>query len=211
MTSRPTRKSWLIAATLLLLLGLLGGGFLMTSRAATETPAYESLQKEGDFEVRRYPALGLVSTSMPDPEMNGSFMKLFRYIDGANEAGAKVAMTSPVLVERTAGQSTMSFILPQAVNQNGAPKPKAEEVTLQPLPGMVVVSLRFKGRSNDALEKQAEAKLRDWAKQNALAVTGEALFAYYDPPWTPALLRRNEVLLRLKSPPPAKPGTAAQP
>jgi len=30
-----------------------------------------------------------------------------------------------------------------------------------------------------------------------LTVTGDPIFGYFDPPWTPPFARRNEVMLRL--------------
>jgi hypothetical protein len=41
------------------------------------------------------------------------------------------------------------------------------------------------------MEKQLRASLAAAGIQTA----GEALFAYYDPPWTPPFARRNEVLI----------------
>jgi hypothetical protein len=33
-----------------------------------------------------------------------------------------------------------------------------------------------------------------------LVATGEPVFAYYDPPWTPGFMRRNEVMIPVASP-----------
>jgi hypothetical protein len=32
-------------------------------------------------------------------------------------------------------------------------------------------------------------------KKSGLVSSGEPLFGYFDPPWTPSFLRRNEVML----------------
>jgi len=182
---------------------LLSGGswFVLTSRAATETPDYQVLEKDGDFEIRRYPDLALVSTSTPDREMNGSFMKLFRYIDGGNESTQKVAMTSPVLMEKTAERSTMSFILPKQVQTEGAPQPKAADVVLQAMPKVELIAMRFPGKPSPAAEAKATEQIQAWAQAKGKKVQGTPLFAYYDPPWTPAIMRRNEVMLRLQTVP----------
>jgi hypothetical protein len=191
-------KRLFVIGTTLGLLAVGGGWFVLNSRAATESPSYEVLETDGDFEIRRYPDLALVSTSTPDREMNGSFMKLFRYIDGGNEGTQKVAMTSPVLMEKGAEQSTMSFILPKAVQDSGAPKPQATDVSVKALPSMEVIAMRFKGRPSPVIEAQATAKIQAWAQAKGKQVQGSVMFAYYDPPWTPSALRRNEVLLRLQ-------------
>ena len=69
-----------IFLTLLALILLPGGWLVLTATAATETPEYTVESEDGDFEIRVYPDLKLVTTTSKDREMNGSFMKLFRYI-----------------------------------------------------------------------------------------------------------------------------------
>ena len=74
-------------------------------------------------------------------------------------------------------------------------------VTLDQLPSVKVVAIRFNGRSNPEVEKQKLAALQTWAKTKNLTTEGTPLVAYYDPPWTPGPFRRNEILLRLKAEP----------
>tara|TARA_B100001939_G_C16753876_1_gene535253 strand:- start:619 stop:771 length:153 start_codon:yes stop_codon:yes gene_type:complete len=40
-----------------------------------------------------------------------------------------------------------------------------------------------------------DSKLREWIKENNLVITGDPIEAFYDPPWTPGFLRRNELLI----------------
>lgn len=188
------RMLWLVTA--LLFLG--SGWFLVTnSRAATETAPYTVVEAEDAFEIRDYEALHLAKVSMPGDSMNGGFMKLFRFIDGANERSEKIAMTTPVIVQRSAGGSSMSFVMPKASVAQGLPAPKGE-VKLDQLAAVRVAAVRFSGRSSESKEQEQLARLRTWAQAKGLELEGEPLLAYYDPPWTPGFLRRNEVLLRLK-------------
>lgn len=178
-----------------------------TSRAGYETAAYSVLSSKDKFEVRDYPELKVVSTAM-DPaskERDGRFMKLFRYIDGENAASQKVAMTTPVFMtpgsSQAAGAGTgekMNFVVPTEVAAAGAPAPKAEDVILETMPAQRVAVVRFSGSSNPALEKEKLAELRSWMEQEKLTAAGEPFTAYYDPPWTPGPLRRNEVLVPVK-------------
>ena len=192
------RVLWLIAVLTLL---LTGGVFLSTSRAATESAPYKVLERDGDYEIREYEALKLAKVSLPNSSpksknMDGAFMKLFRFIDGGNESGEKIAMTTPVLMQRGTQESSMSFVMPQALAAKETPKPKGE-VVLDVLPPSNVVVIRFSGRSDLEKEKAKLVDLEAWAKARQLKTRGEPLIAYYDPPWTPGPLRRNEILLRL--------------
>lgn len=197
MTKR--RMVFLIVA---LLLGVLGSvAWKLTARSAYESAEYGVLESDGSFEIREYPDLMLASTGMRDSRGNdGSFMRLFRYISGANEAEQKVAMTIPVFMEEMEepSQGRMGFVLPKGVASQGVPAPVGEGVQIRKRGGGRFAVARFAGQLDVASAGAAEKRLRDWAKTKGLNVHDEAEVAGYDPPWTPGPLRRNEVLLRLK-------------
>ena len=85
---------------------------------------YRVVSSDGAFEVRDYADLTLVTTAMRfDAQGNdGSFSRLFRYISGDNRQQQKVAMTTPVFMER--GSATL--INQTASDQNNASSSKAE-------------------------------------------------------------------------------------
>ena len=158
---------------------------------ATEIPDYKVLVQDGAFEVREYPQLMTVRTAAGD----GDFMRLFRYISGGNETKQKIAMTAPVLMARDGDKEAMSFIVPRDVAAGKVPAPKDPAVTMGSLPAGHFAVYRYSGRRNDANEKRALAALRAWIDKRRLEITGDAMFGYYDPPWTLPFLRRNEVML----------------
>ena len=61
--------------------------------------------------------------------------------------------------------------------------------------------LRFAGGRTVENEKAAIEKLTAWLEGQKLAGKGDPIFAYYDPPWTPVFLRRNEVMIRIRQAP----------
>jgi hypothetical protein len=46
-------------------------------------------------------------------------------------------------------------------------------------------------------EREAVAKLRRWVASEGLQTLREPIIAYYDAPFIPGFLRRNEAMLRL--------------
>jgi DNA gyrase inhibitor GyrI len=183
-------------------LALLAGS-CATSRAGYESAAYTVVKSDGAFEVREYPKLTVVSTSMDaqQSDRDDRFMRLFRYIDGNNAASQKIAMTTPVFMtgeNAAAGPARMAFVVPAAVATAGAPAPKAENVALESMPARRVAVVRFAGVANRKLEADQLAKLRAWMETQKLDAAGDPFLAYYDPPWTPGPLRRNEVLVPVK-------------
>lgn len=160
---------------------------------ATEIPDYKVLSQDGKFEVREYPELALVRTASGD----GDFMRLFRYISGGNEADQKIAMTAPVLMKHEGEDTGMSFIVPREVAAAKVPAPKDSTVIMDNLPAGQFAVYRYSGGRNEVNEQEALGKLRAWIAKQRLEVTGEPLFGYYDPPWIPPFMRRNEVMLRI--------------
>ena len=169
------------------------------SRASTPTPEYRIVRTDGKFEVRDYPEMSIATVAMKGGEMNSGFGDLFRFITGANEGREKIAMTTPVLIERAPENETMSFILPKELPAKGVPLPTGERVKLGKVGKARFAVLRFDGGRSDENEKKALEALRAWAKEAKIELHGEPLFAYYDPPWTPTAMRRNEVLVRAAS------------
>jgi effector-binding domain-containing protein len=56
---------------------------------------------------------------------------------------------------------------------------------------------QFSGPSKPAPSEAAAKKLLAWVASKNLPVSGMPIYAYYNPPWTPGFMRRNEVLLLL--------------
>ncbi len=190
------RKMPLIAA-IVLLVAFAAFWLVSTSRAATETPQYKVVRTDGKFEIRDYPALTVATTPMEDGEMNGGFGKLFRFITGSNDAKEKIAMTSPVLIDTTKDKKTMSFIMPVKAVEKGVPKPSGESVTLGKVQAARFAVLRFDGGRTAENETAAIEKLKARLGAERIGAKGELMFAYYDPPWTPTFMRRNEVMVRI--------------
>ncbi len=77
--------------------------------AKTEEPAFESIKKEGDFEVRQYRGF-IVAETFVKGDMNEAGSEAFRaiagYIFGSNisattKGSEKIAMTAPVTMEKS--------------------------------------------------------------------------------------------------------------
>ena len=183
--------SIVVVVTALVLVGC------QATRAGYESAPYKVVQANGKFELRDYPALAVVETPMANPNgSDGSFMRLFRFITGANEEKQKISMTTPVFMSGNSTNLTMAFVLPAKLKAAGAPKPADGAVSVRELPAGRFAVLRFSGGRNVENEAESLARLRSWLEQQRLTAGSGPVYGYFDPPWTPAFLRRNEVMLR---------------
>jgi DNA gyrase inhibitor GyrI len=186
--------SFLIGAVVVVLV-VVGG---RTSRTGYESASSQVARSSGTFELRDYPALSVAETPMTGTSnnANGSFMRLFCFITGGNEANQKFAMTTPVLMSGNDSNATMAFVLPAKSAARAVPKPTDGSVIVRELPAGQFAVLRFSGTRHVKTEAVALQRLKTGMTKAGLRVLSPPGFAYFDPPWTPGFLRRNEVMLR---------------
>jgi DNA gyrase inhibitor GyrI len=90
-------------------------------------------------------------------------------------------------------------VLPAKLPAGEVPKPTDGAVTVRELPAGRFAVLRFRGGRNAKNEAESLAKLKAWMEKQGLSVLSPPVYGYFDPPWTPPFLRRNEVMLRTES------------
>lgn len=193
------KTTLLVLLALVLIVAVVAG--CKTSRAGYESAPYRVVRQSGAFEVRDYEALVLAETAAGanGADMNGGFGRLFRYITGRNATQAKIAMTTPVFVTRTNSEATMAFVMPARMKLTELPSPGDQGVQLHARDAARYAVLRFSGTRRSQTEAKAVTALQQRLQEEKLAALSEPQFAYYDPPWTPGFLRRNEVLVRVKA------------
>ncbi len=192
------RSKVVIILAVALVLAVIASWLVRTSRMATETPDYEVVRVTGEFEIRDYPELFVASAPLSAGEMDGSFRRLFRYISGANAQSEKIAMTTPVLIDTAKDNPAMNFIMPRKVVVGGVPEPSGSGMKIGQLPASRFAVLRFSGGHGEAMKSLAIEKLSSWLETEKLAAKGDPIVAYYDPPWTPNFIRRNEVMIPIE-------------
>jgi len=189
-----------------LVAGLVAAGLAgcQATRAGYESAPYTVVRSDGKFELRDYPTLTVVETPMAVGSRggeDGSFMRLFRFIDGGNATQEKIAMTTPVFMSERETNATMAFVMPSRMKTAEVPSPRDGSVMVREVAAGKFAVLRFTGGRNARNESKALARLRSWADVQRLDVDSAPVYAYFDPPWTPPFLRRNEVMLRIKDRP----------
>ncbi|MDA7649762.1 heme-binding protein, partial [bacterium] len=151
------------------------------------------------FEIREYPEIVVATATMKNGNnnQNSGFMSLFRYISGKNEADQKIAMTTPVF-SRTGGDlQEMSFVLPEKVAEDGAPKANNNNIAVNKREAGRFAVYRYSGRWTEDRDKKARQTLAKWIGKQKLTLTSVMEKASYDPPFTPPFMRRNEILVRI--------------
>ncbi len=215
-------QSLLLHAALVLI--LLQGCAVM---ARIEEPAFESIKKDGDFEVRQYRGF-IVAETFVKGDMNDAGSEAFRaiagYIFGGNISASankseKIAMTTPVTMEKTTSEKIamtapvvmeksmeksademyrVHFVMPAQYTIETLPKPVNPKVTLREVAAQKMAVIRFSGFSTDEKVRVKTDELTSWIEKQGLKIIGKPQFARYDPPMMPPFLRRSEVMIAVE-------------
>jgi hypothetical protein len=165
---------------------------------ATEEAAYTVVEKEDQFELRDYAPYILAETivegSLEDAG-NKAFRPLFQYISGDGGTHGKVAMTAPVGQRPAQDKWAVSFMMPAAYTLGTLPAPADPKITLRPVPARRVAAVRYSGFWSEKNYLRSKSQLDAWIRVRGFTVAGDAVWARYNPPFTPWFLRRNEILI----------------
>lgn len=188
-----------------------------------EEPKFSRVIKDGAFELRDYSASVAAEVTVKGDQHsagNRGFRLLAAYIFGGNAKAQKIAMTAPVTkrpitntpvsetiamtapvtqVAGSSGEWRVWFTMPHAYSLGDLPIPNDPKVQLKAQAPARFAVLRFSGLTGVARVAEQSAKLMALAKAKGLIPTGPIALARYDPPWTLWFLRRNEVMLPIRT------------
>ncbi len=174
---------------------------------ASETPKYDVVFKEKNFEVREYSPRVVAKTIVEsefDTATKIGFKRLAGFIFGGNSKSQKIAMTTPVGMEKESthqnNKFAITFTMPKEFSLETLPVPNDQNVKIEKEPAKTFASIRSSGTWKESTYQKHLEELKSWIKQKQFEPLGEPNFARYNPPWTLPFLRRNEILIEIKKP-----------
>lgn len=184
-----------------------------------EKAKYTILEKDGPFEIRLYQPQIVAETIVESDFANAgniAFRRLFNYISGNNRKKESIAMTAPVNQESNPGQKiamtapvnqqksqdnyVVSFLMPSKYTRQTLPEPVDPNIRIREIPSQTIAAIRYSGSWSIKRYEAKKALLEQFISKRGLQITGEAIFARYDPPFQIWFLRRNEVLFPVQRP-----------
>ena len=206
------RRKIIILIVATILVGALVTGPIMSN---VETPSYKVIQSKGKIEIREFDPMVIAEVQVVGRRkdaISSGFKLLADYIFGNNisqeninttatiqqPASEKIAMTAPVQQQLSNDSWLVSFVMPSEYNLEDLPKPKNIEVKLKNVPVKRFVTIQFSGTSSDENLAKHKKLLVEFIKNNSISVTGTSKYAFYNPPWTLPLMRRNEVMFEVQ-------------
>lgn len=199
-----------------LFLSLLAG--VVPVASAIEEPAFQTLLKDGDFEIRQY-APNVVAEVVVGGDLETASSRGFRqvagYIFGGNQAvstvaaapeAERIAMTAPVVAVPEDGKRLLGanrwrvqFVMPSKYTLATLPRPTNPAVTLREVPAHRVAVVRFSGFMNEAKVEGKAQELLAWLQARGMRAVSAPRLLRYDPPWTLPFMRRHEVVFDVEA------------
>ena len=206
---------WIIGIVAVALLGFALWGPIVSN---VEQPKYQVVERSGNIEIRDYAPMIVAEVDLPGERLDAlgkGFGLLADYIFGNNSAAQKVpmtapvtqqnreriAMTAPVTQEGDGATWKVRFIMPSDYTMETLPKPLNPTVKLRDVAAKRYAVIRFSGRAGEASLKRRTDELTEWLRSRSLAAKSDAVYAFYNPPWSLPFLRRNEVMIEIDASP----------
>ncbi len=209
------QKRTLYVFAALLILVIVAASLAGPVMSAVEKPNYKVVDRLDKVELRDYPPMIVAEVEVSGERkaaINQGFRRIANYIFGDNSpqqkiemtapvtqqaSGEKIAMTAPVMQEANAGLWKVRFIMPASYRLETLPAPNDKSVKLIALPAQRYAAVTYSGLANeDSIAAERRLLFQTLAK-HGVATEGEAILAFYNPPWTLPFLRRNEILVKL--------------
>jgi len=178
-----------------------------------EEPSYTVIEQFDGYEIRQYSPYIVAETQVDgnyERALNQGFRQIADYIFGNNTTKESIAMTTPVLEQRSekiamtvpvatsleeSSERTVSFVLPSKYTLDTLPTPNNDLVTLREVPAQTLAALRFNWYATERRVASKQAELESLLDQDGFVRTGAAQVAQYNPPLSMPLTRRNEILI----------------
>ena len=185
------------------------GASVLTERGVQE-PSYVLEKATDGYEIRLYEPYLVAEVEVPasteDP-LGVGYRTLSKYIRGANQGKRKIDMTIPVLKQEQIGEkipmnkpgvTKVAFVLPKGFTLETAPLPENQDIRIREIPARRVAVIIFSGYATNTLMDEKRMELTSLLARDGVKLLGAFLMAYYNPPWTPPFMRRNEVMFAIE-------------
>lgn len=182
-----------------------------------EQAKYTVVEHSDVIEIRDYEPMIVAEVEVPgarEEAIRQGFRMIADYIFGNNISSQKVAMTAPVIqqssqkiamtppVTQQSGSDgdnvwKVRFVMPSEYTLEKLPKPKDASIRLREVEPKRYAVIRFSGSPSLEHLSDEQSKLDAFISQRTLKPLSSPIYAFFNPPWTLPLLRRNEIMIEI--------------
>ena len=165
-----------------------------------ERQKYKVAEHKKGFEIRFYPksVMASVSSKRKDSGSNANqnFRILAGYIFGGNQQDKKIAMTTPVYMEKDSTSNKMSFVLPAQYQIADLPLPKDSSIKIHYSDEGYFACLSFGGFAGEKKILRKKRELEQLLNKNGYEIIGNFNYLGYNAPWD-IINRENDIIVMI--------------
>jgi hypothetical protein len=182
-----------------------------------EEPKFTIVGSKDGYEIREYEPYIVAETDVIGDygkTTSKGFGIIADYIFGNNTSRSSIAMTAPVLenkssekiamtvpvidTEKDEGSRTISFVLPSEYTLETLPMPNNPQVTITQVSSRKAAILSFTWYPTAKRVEIKKKELQTLLKKDGLEIDGEIQVARYNPPLSMPFMLRNEIIIPIK-------------
>jgi len=88
--------------------------------------------------------------------------------------------------------------MPKKYTKASLPTPNSNDIAIREIPAKRLVAIRFNGNFTASLASKKLMALYNYVSDENLKQKGDPIYAFYNAPWTPGFMRRNEILIEVE-------------
>ena len=175
----------------------------LSTQAVYEEPHYTVLHSFDNIEIRKYKESLVAEVFMGGSRRDSSY-KAFRvladFISGKNkntqnnDQPVQIKMTQPVFQQQQKKKWKTSFFMPRKWTLKTLPSPQNKKVKIRRLPKRNIAVIQFSGAWTNKNIISHQKQLESYLAKNKYKRKGSPIIAYYNSPFVPWFMRRNEVM-----------------
>ena len=154
--------------------------FLHDSIMAIETPNFQLLKKEGEFEIREYDPIIIAVTKVNSNYREASstgFRRIANYIFGGNQKKMEIKMTAPVILDVPNSNNIYEilFVMPSKHSLEELPAPDQSNVELKVKELGKTAVIKFGGWATESRATYYKRRLEDFVKNGGFTINSDCL------------------------------------
>lgn len=181
-----------------------------------ERPTTDLITNYWEIQIRSMPEKIYASVVVHGEESQApskAFGILAGFIFGNNTTQSKVSMTAPVITQKTSETISMttpvvsqktstwsyqvSFLMPKEYTIDTLPIPNDKRISITTIQSKNIAVITFSRYATQDTINTYRSKLLDWLKALNISTRGESVVAQYNDPWTPPMMRTNEIWIEI--------------